>query len=101
MAVDEAGHHEVLGGAEDALEGTLRLQLGARPRRDDRGALQDEGAVGDERLLPQRDDRVAQDERATGGVQDGTTIRSNTSRNAVFASCRTFGSSIVVNARSS
>ncbi len=64
VAVHEARHHEVSGRAEDALERTARLQLGARPGGHDRRAFDDQRPVRDQRLLPERDDRIAEDQRA-------------------------------------
>ena len=66
MAVDEPRHHEVRRRSEHAVEGPLLLEVGARTRRHDRAALDDERAVGDQRLRAERDDRVPEDQRATG-----------------------------------
>ncbi len=98
MGVDEARQHEVRAGAEHPVERPLLLELRARAGGDDRRPLDDERAVRDECPGAERDDRVAEDERAHRASYVGTTMRSSTAWNARFASCSTLGSSIVVNA---
>ena len=64
VAVHEPRHHEVVPRAEDPVEGSMGLELGPWSRFHDRGAVDDEGAILDERLRSERDHRVSDDERA-------------------------------------
>ena len=109
VAVHEPGHHEVPGRAEDAVERTASLEVLARSRRHDRRALDDQRPVRDERLLPERDDRVPEDERASPGGRERHVRRplrwgrpSGPARGGTRRSPRssTLPSSIVVNSRS-
>ena len=98
VRVHEARQHEVRAGAEHPVERSLPLELRARAGSDDRRPLDDQRAVRDQRPVAERDDRIAEDERAHRASYVGTTMRSSTAWNARFASCSTLGSSIVVNA---
>ena len=64
VRVHEPRQHEVRGGAEHPVERPLPLELGARTGGGDRRPLDDQRAVRDQRPVAERDDRIADDERA-------------------------------------
>ena len=59
MRSDESRHDKVVWRSEHAAERTLRLELTTGTGLDDRPAFDDQGSVGDERLVGKRDHRVA------------------------------------------